>query len=132
MSPKVSCIYNGITIKLSLDDDGNDNADADNQLCMQSTNTYQFIAVHEYERTDLVSSLSYNGDNGVSEPYDDNDHNCDNYNDDVNDDDDDKYDNQKSRGPPGPDFQAVALRAGVTSSFAPFGPSGRVTHASVQ
>ena len=40
----------------------------------------------------MVSTLSYNGDNGVSKPYDDNDHNCDNYDDDVND-DDDKYDN---------------------------------------
>ena len=36
---------------------------------------------------------------------------------------------QKFRGPPGPNFQLLALRAGLTSSFAPFGRSGRVTHA---
>ena len=34
-------------------------------------------------------------------------------------------------GPPGPNFYLVALRAGLTSSFAPFGCSGRVTHATV-
>ena len=34
-------------------------------------------------------------------------------------------------GPPGPNFKSVALRASLTSSFAPFGRSGRVTHADV-
>ena len=33
----------------------------------------------------------------------------------------------KFRGPPGPNFQFEALRASLTSSFAPFGRSGRVT-----
>ena len=33
---------------------------------------------------------------------------------------------------PGPNFQLEALRAGLTSAFAPFGRSGRVTHATVQ
>ena len=35
----------------------------------------------------------------------------------------------KFRGPPGPNFWLVALRAALTSSFAPFRRSGRVTHA---
>ena len=35
-------------------------------------------------------------------------------------------------GPPGPNFYLVALRAGLTSSFAPFGRSGRVTHATMR
>ena len=41
------------------------------------------------------------------------------------------YRYQKFRGPPGPNFQLVALRAGLTSSFVPFGHSGRVTHATM-
>ena len=38
---------------------------------------------------------------------------------------------RSSGGPPGLNFQSGALRASLTSSFAPFGRSGRVTHADV-
>ena len=34
-------------------------------------------------------------------------------------------------GPPGPNFLSATLPASLTSSFAPFGRSGRVTHADV-
>ena len=34
-------------------------------------------------------------------------------------------------GAPGPNFELVALRASLTSSFAPVGRSGRVTHATM-
>ena len=44
-----------------------------------------------------------------------------------------KYEYTRSLGGPGPgpNFQPAALRASLTSSFAPFGRSGRVTHADV-
>ena len=40
-------------------------------------------------------------------------------------------DPKKSKGPPGPDFLLAALRASLTSSFVPFGHSGRVTNEDV-
>ena len=41
-----------------------------------------------------------------------------------------KYEcDQKSKDPPGPDFQVAALRACLITSFTPFGRSGLVTHA---
>ena len=39
---------------------------------------------------------------------------------------------KKFRGPPGPNFWFAALRASLTSSFTPFGRSGRETHVTMR